>query len=230
MMTTSQWMDVVSNNLANAGTDGYKSDSLVFSDVLTQKLYANGGRGKYIGSMGNGPTTVSEYTDLKSGPIKRTGNNLDVALRTTKGMFAVENNGRTEYTRNGAFQLNSANELITSAGDHVLDDRGQKITFQPTGSIEIAPSGEITQDGAVVATLGVWDGQFMKNGENLWSARNPTLIQNPELAVGSLEGSNVEAVHAMIDLIKVQRSFEMSQKTIQTQDDMNTKLFDMLNR
>lgn len=228
MMTTSQWMDVVSNNLANAGTDGYKSDSLVFTDILTQKLYANGGKGKYIGSMGNGPTAISEYTDLKSGPIKHTGNNLDVALKTTKGMFAIDNNGRTEYSRNGAFQLNTNSELVNNAGHHVLDDRGQKITLQPTGVIEISPNGEINQDGQPVAKLGIYEGSFTKDGENLWTSQNARLAQDVDLSVGALEGSNVEPIHAMIDLIKVQRSFEMSQKSVQTQDEMNTKLFEML--
>ena len=90
MMTTSQWMDVVSNNLANSATDGYKADTLAFSDVMVKNLYANGGHGQMIGTLGNGPSTVAAYVDRSVGSIKQTGNSLDVAIKTPQGMFAVQ--------------------------------------------------------------------------------------------------------------------------------------------
>ena len=230
MMTTTQWMDVISNNLANSATDGYKADTLAFSDVMVKNLYANGGHGPLIGSLGNGPEGVANAIDRSVGTIKPTGNPLDCAIRTQQGMFAVQQNGQTAYTRNGSFSLNSDRDLVTSQGQPVLDDRGQKITLPGTERVEIDAQGQVHQGNSVVATLGIFDGEFSKAGNNLWASPNAKLLTNPSLAMGAIESSNVEAVQAMVDLIKIQRSFEMSQKSIQTQDEMTGKLFEILNR
>lgn len=230
MMTTTQWMDVISNNLANSGTDGYKADTLAFTDVLTKKLYAGGGRGQYLGTLGNGPESISNAIDKSVGTIKSTGNSLDVALKTPKGMFSVQKEGQTMYTRDGSFTVNSNRELVTKQGYPVLDDRGAKIVVPGIEKVMIDEQGLVHQGNDVVATLGIFDGDFVKAGDNMWSSKNPTPLQNPEIAIAALESSNVEPVQAMVDLIKIQRSFEMSQKSIQTQDDMTGKLFEILNR
>ena len=230
MMTTTQWMDVISNNLANSGTDGFKADTLAFSDVMVKNLYADGGRGPMIGSMGNGPEAVANAIDRSVGTIKSTGNPLDCAIRTPEGMFAVQDNGQTAYTRNGSFSINGDRELVTNQGLPVLDDRGQKITLPGVERVEVDAQGQIHQGNNIVATLGIFDGTFSKAGKNLWSSPDAKPLPNPSLATASVEASNVEAVQAMIDLIKIQRSFEMSQKSIQTQDDMTGKLFEVLNR
>ena len=223
-------MDVISNNLANSGTDGYKADSLAFSDVMVKNLYADGGRGPMIGTLGNGPEAVANAIDRSVGTIKSTGNPLDVAIRTPKGMFAVQQNGRTVYTRNGSFSLNSEHDLVTSQGLPVLDDRGQKINLPGVERIEIDAEGQVHQGNNVVATLGIFDGEFRKAGDNFWTASDAAPLANPSLATAAVESSNVEAVQAMVDLIKIQRSFEQSQKSIQTQDEMTGKLFEILNR
>ena len=230
MMTTTQWMDVISNNLANTTTDGYKADTLAFSDVMVKNLYANGGNGPMIGSIGNGPEGVANAIDRSVGTIKPTGNPLDCAIRTSQGMFAVQQNGQTAYTRNGSFSLNASRELVTNQGLNVLDDKGQKITLPGTERLEIDALGQVHQGNNVVATLGLFDGEFAKVGNNLWSSKDAKPLPNPSLAMASIESSNVDAVQAMVELIKIQRSFEMSQKSIQTQDEMTGKLFEVLNR
>ncbi len=230
MMTTTQWMDVVSNNLANSGTDGYKADTLAFSDFMVKKLYGSGGKGPLLGSLGNGPQGVSNAIDHTVGAIKPTGNPLDCAIRTEKGMFAVQENGQTYYTRNGSFSVNADREIVTSQGLPVLDTTGQKISVPGTERIEIDAQGQVHQGNNIVANIGIFDGEFSKIGNNLWTTGSAKAMENPSLAMASVEGSNVEAVQAMVDLIKIQRSFEMSQKSIQTQDDMTGKLFEILNR
>lgn len=230
MMTTTQWMDVISNNLANSGTDGYKADTLAFSDVMVKRLYANGGNGPMIGTLGNGPEGIANAIDRTVGTIKSTGNPLDCAIRTPKGMFAVQQNGRTAYTRNGSFTVNSERELVSNQGLPVLDDRGQRIVIAGTERVEIDADGQVIQGNETIANLGIYDGEFSKSGNNLWVSTDAQLMPNPSLATGGVESSNVEAVGAMIDLIKIQRSFEMSQKSIQTQDEMTGKLFELLNR
>ena len=230
MMTTTQWMDVISNNLANSGTDGYKADTLAFSDVMVKRLYANGGNGPMIGSLGNGPEGIANSIDRTVGTIKSTGNPLDVAIRTPQGMFSVLQNGRPVFTRDGSFTIDSDRTLVSKQGLPVLNDRGEKITLPGTERVEIDADGQVHQGNDVVATLGIYDGEFSKAGNNLWASNDARIMPNPSLATAAVEGSNVEAVSAMVDLIKVQRSFEMSQKSIQTQDEMTGKLFEILNR
>ncbi|MBI1331576.1 MAG: flagellar hook-basal body protein [Armatimonadetes bacterium] len=232
MMTTTQWMDVISNNLANSGTDGYKADTLAFTDVMMKNLYANGGKGVYLGSIGNGPAATANSIDRSVGTIRTTGNALDVALRTPQGMFAVQMNGQTYYTRNGSFSLDSAGHLVTNQGLPVLDTKGSPITITGKGKVMIDEQGLVHQGDNVVAQIGIYESDFAKAGLNLWTAgtQTPQPVANPELATNSLEASNVEPIQAMVDLIKVQRSFEESQRSIQTQDDMTGKLFEILNR
>ena len=230
MMTTTQWMDVVSNNLANAGTDGYKADTLAFSDVMVKNLYGNGGNGPLIGTLGNGPQGIANAIDRSVGTIKNTGNPLDCAIRTPQGMFSVQENGKMVFTRNGSFTVNADRDLVTNQGLLVLDNQGQKINLPGTERLEIDADGQVHQGNNVVATLGIYDGEFSKSGNNIWASNDAKLMPGVSLAQGAVESSNVEPVGAMIDLIKIQRSFEMSQKSIQTQDEMTGKLFELLNR
>jgi flagellar basal body rod protein FlgG len=145
-------------------------------------------------------------------------------------MFAVQKDGNTAYTRNGSFSINSDRELVTNQGLPVLDDRGQKISLPGTERVEIDSEGQVRQGNNVVATLGIYDGAFSKLGNSLWMSADAKPLPNPTLAVASIEGSNVDAISSMVDLIKIQRSFEQSQKSIQTQDEMTGKLFEILNR
>ena len=222
MATTAQWMDVISNNLANTATTGYKADTLAFADVMSKNLYADGGKGAYLGSMGEGPEAVKNAIDRSVGTIRTTGNALNVAIRTPQGMFAVKQDDKTFYTRNGSFDLDASQTLVTDQGLPVLDTKG--------GQIKVTGSGFVHQGKNTIAQIGLYESDFAKVGGNLWSASNtPVPVASPQLAVESLESSNIEPVQAMIDLIKVQRSFELSQKAIQTQDDMTGKLTDVLN-
>lgn len=230
MQTTTQWMDVISNNLANASTDGYKTDTIAFADVLVKNMYANGGSGKFLGSVGSGPDAVVESTDMKLGPVRSTGNPLDIALQDPKQMLAVSVDGRTQYTRDGALKVDSDKFLVTQRGHRVLDDRGQPIKLGNEGLVHISPTGQVMQGTDEIASLGIFTGVFTKEGNNLWSAPQPNRVTEPTLAIASLEGSNVDAVATMVDLIKITRHFEMSQKSIQSQDDMTGKLFEILKR
>jgi flagellar basal-body rod protein FlgF len=230
MMTTTQWMDVVSNNLANASTDGYKADTVAFTDILIRNMNQDGGEGAFIGTLGGGPDTIIESTDFTVGPIRSTGNPLDVALQNPRHLFSVRANGVQQFTRDGAFKIDESKTLVTNKGFEVLDDRGNPIRFGKEGKIEISANGSVLQGGVEIAKLGVFQGEFTKSGRNLWSGDRPTLVQEPKLATTSIEGSNVEPIASMIDLIKINRFFEMSQRSIQTQDDMTGKLVDALNR
>jgi len=120
-------MDVVSNNLANSATQGYKADTLAFSDVLVQSLYADGGAGGYIAALATVQAEFSNAIDHSVGVIKPTGNSLDVAIRTEKrNVSQSKRTARPFYTRDGAFMIDNNKQLVTSQGLLVLDGQGKR--------------------------------------------------------------------------------------------------------
>jgi flagellar basal-body rod protein FlgF len=231
LIATNQWMDTVANNLANASTDGFKSDMVVFSDVYKNRLFANGGAGSFVGTIGGGPSAIAEQTNFSVGLPRATGNPLDVALRTERGMFKINVDGRETYTRSGSFTVNDSKQLITNTGHLVLDPQGRPIQFGEQGKMEITTSGEVKQNDQVIAELGIFEGSFDKGGNNTWVAKGAVRpLVDPDLAVGHIEASNVQPIEAMVELIKINRAYEMSQKSISTQDDLTGRLIESMNR
>ena len=155
-------MDVLTHNLANASTNGFKQDGLAFQDSLVVELRSGGAA---IGSMGYGPDRKTAFTDFGRGAITPTGNPMDVALSTQQGFFAVQTPQGTRYTRNGSFTLVDG-VLYTQQGHPVLDDSGSTIEVGQ-GKLDIGTNGEVKVDGAAVATLGAYDGTFRHLGNNL---------------------------------------------------------------
>jgi flagellar basal-body rod protein FlgG len=230
MLVAQKLLDITANNIANVNTGGYKADSVAFNDVFQRELGFSKGNFDGIGTLGSGPAFQGQFTDKSLGSMKTTSNPLDVAIAREDGMFAVQTPEGTRYTRDGAFSLDNNGTLVNQSGYPVLDNKGATITI-PSGSqgpIAIGNGGQISVDGKPVAQLGVYDGSFTKEGANLWSATNPTVEDNPEVRQFVLEGSNVNPMMAMIDMIKVSRAVELAQKSIQSQDDSSQKLLGTL--
>ncbi len=227
MIGLQTWLDVTTNNLANASTTGYKADGLSFTDALSQQLYANAGSGPAIGSLGSGEVPTGEFTNFSQGPIQATGNPLDVAIENNDGMFSVQTPNGVSYTRDGAFSLNQDGTLVNSSGYPVLDNTGRSISV-PTGDIQISSSGELsvrTSQGVhQVAQIGVYKGAFSKLGSNLYSGTGTEALTSPKLTSGALEGSNVNAIQALTDLIKIGRLYALEQKAVTQQDTSSNKL------
>lgn len=221
-------MDVMSNNLANASTPGFKQDGLTFKDFLVRDLAANGGRGRKLGSLGSGSKEVSEYTNDQVGTPKQTGNPYDLALTTKEGMFGISTAAGTRYTRDGEFSTNIDGRIVDRQGNALLDDRGQPIDVPTAASVVITPDGQITADGNPVAQIGVWTGAFQKVGDNDYSCAQPTAMDQNGIMQGALESSNVETIHAMVEMIRLGRFYEMAQKSIQSQDESNGKVLEVL--
>ena len=196
-------------------------------------MNANGGLGQPLGSMGSGPVQTGSYTNFELGPATATGNPLDVAIADAKGAFAVEvqapdGSTTTAYTRDGSFMLNSARQLVTKQGYPVLDDAQRPITL-PQGTATIAGDGTVSVNGTKVATLGVFSGQFVKTTPTLFTSTvDATPIKGTTLKTQTIEGSNVDPIKSMVDMITINRSYELGQKSIQKQDDMTEKLIQSL--
>ncbi len=234
MINEQHRMDVLTNNLANADTNGFKKEgatSQTFDQVLAYKIKdASEGYplSRRIGINHPGVKIGEGYTDFSEGPIKNTGNAYDLAL-TDKGFFAVEFTNKAgetsvKYTRDGDFTLTQEGRLVTRDGDAVLDENGRPIRIDPLETAEINTSGQIIQDGRVVATIQVTDFEdynyLERYGENYFQPiEGATQTDAPaEIYSGYLETSNISVVTEMVNMITVSRAYESNQKVITTFD------------
>ncbi len=175
MINEQHRMDVLTNNLANANTNGYKKEgatSQSFSDQLALKIkdYTDApftARG--LGVINPGVKIGEGYVDWSEGPMKETGNTFDMAI-SGYGFFGIEYTNKavnierdtasvtnTMYTRDGNFTLTNEGVLVTQDGDFVLSADGSHIELNPNLPVEINTLGEIIQDGETVATVGIFD-------------------------------------------------------------------------
>lgn len=187
MINEQHRMDVMTNNLANADTNGFKKEgttSQAFDTILAYKikdLSEPGNLPKNLGTaktfdedsvdnpdrwvsrtgMNLGVKIGENYVDYSEGPIKETGNTFDLAI-SDRGFFAVEYTNKagetsTKYTRDGNFTMDRQGYLVTQDGDFVLNENGRRIKMDPNLPVSIDRSGRITQDGAEVAIIGLTD-------------------------------------------------------------------------
>jgi flagellar basal-body rod protein FlgF len=225
MSAAQRLMDVTANNLANVSTNAFKSDGLIFKDALEASLTSNG---QGIGEMSYGVTPAGEFTNFAMGSLTQSGNPLDVAITDSKGAFKVDlGNGKHYFTRDGSFRLNDQKQLVDREGHPVLDKSDNAITINGN-EINIQTNGDIQVDGKVVATLGVFDGTFVKHGQNLFTSDDAQPSDTIGVKGKAIEGSNVNAVEAMVQMITVSRSFDMAQKAVQQHDELTQKLIQSL--
>jgi flagellar basal body rod protein FlgG len=225
MVAAQKWLDVITHNLANASTNGFKRDGITFANAVERQMAVQGG---VIGTLGTGSVEKGEYSNFEVGSMVPTKNPLDVAITTEKGLFAVQlSKDRVGYTRDGSFALNQDRGLVTKSGYPVLDDQLQPIQLPP-GSITIGADGSIDVNGKFSAKLGVYDGSFSRLGGNVFrELSTPTPIQ-AELNPQTIESSNVNPIECMIQMITINRSFELAQKSMTQQDDLTQRLIQSL--
>jgi flagellar basal-body rod protein FlgG len=211
-------VDVITNNLANAQTAGFKRD---FGEILQSE------QGYDVGT----------YVDLSMGDLISTGNELDVAV-DGNGFFVIQTPEGIRYTRTGSFALSSTGDLVTKDGMKVLSSSGAPITVGE-GQIAIHDGGAVLVDGNEVATLKIvsFDDASKLQKEGLyrfsWNGTQDEVddVPEPRVKSGHLERSNVNAVDEMVHLMSAYREFEAVQRTLRTlTTDMNTKLIEELGR
>ncbi len=221
-------MEVISNNLANVNTPGFKRDLAVFqaryAEATIQGL-AQPGSGS-INDIGGGIELVGTDTDFTSGPLKNTNIPTDFAVRG-KGFFVVDRDGEQMLTRAGNFQLTSDGALVSQQGYPVLDSSSNPINIQPEqGPWRLSDDGSIHQAGSVQTLALVQPSsldQLVKTGENLFrslSETTPVEISSRRVAGGFLEQSGVSATLETMQLIEASRAFEANVAMIRHQDEM----------
>lgn len=233
MLNEQHRMDVITNNLANSATTGYKREgatSEAFSEELALRIKDRSDPyvAAPLGHVSLGVKIGETYRDYSDGPLRETGNTFDLGL-TGNGFFEIEFTNKdgevfVKYTRDGSFTINSDNNLVTKDGDYVLDTAGNHITVDPLLDYSVSAQGVITQGGNQVAQIQVTDFEdynyLEKYGENLYQTVEGA-VEQPAAAVvhsGYLEASNVQAVQEMVEMISLSRAYETNQKMIQTID------------
>lgn len=232
MINEQHRMDVLTNNLANATTVGYKKEgatSQAFDEVLAVKIKdtTDPGKVKSLGNISLGVKIGENYTDYSQGSLRETNNSYDMAI-AGDGFFAVEFKSKagqtsTKYTRDGSFTLNKDGYLVTQDGDYVLGKNG-RIKLDTMNTSVIDKNGNIYQNNRLVATLDITDFEdynyLEKYGENYYQPVEGAKEKNGEYQViaGYLEMSNIKVVSEMVEMISVSRAYETNQKLIQTYD------------
>ena len=216
-VTNQSQMDVISHNLANAQTLGYKKEKISFSDFLLSQL--NGGPEF---SDGRTMSTLSgSVTDLSSGNLIRTGNPLDVAL-DGPGFLSLEGG---QYTRRGDLTLSPDRYLVTQTGRKVLGSSGP--IQLPQGKVEIGTDGGISVDGVQVDKIKVADfkdpGSLSRAGEYFVTTDAGT-PSKAGVKQGYLEASNVDVIGEMVGMITALREYETFEKAVHAFDDSMGKV------
>lgn len=235
-------MAVISNNLANVNTTGFKQSRAVFEDLLYQNIRQSGGQTSQDTqlpsglNLGTGVRVVATEKLFTQGSILQTDNALDVAIKG-RGFFQVLlPDGNLAYSRDGAFQRNSQGALVTASGYSIqpgitIPDGAQSITIGNDGTVSIQLAGQTapSQVGTLETVDFINPVGLQAIGENLYvetassgaaQAGTPGLNGFGALAQGALEGSNVNVVAELVNMIETQRAYEMNSKAISTNDQM----------
>lgn len=235
-------MSVISNNLSNASTTGFKQSRAQFEDLLYQNVRQTGGQSSQNTqlpsglTLGTGVRIVSTAKIFTQGNLVQTGNNLDMAVNG-RGFFQVQlPDGTAAYTRDGSFQINAEGQIVTANGyllqpEITLPANAQTVTIGSDGTVsaQIANQPAASQVGTIQLTDFVNPAGLQAVGGNLFlesaasgSPQTGTAGTNGmgQLVQGSLETSNVNVVEEMVDMIETQRTYEMNSKAISSTDQM----------
>ncbi|MCA9733258.1 MAG: flagellar basal-body rod protein FlgF [Deferribacteres bacterium] len=218
--------EIVTNNLANMNTAGYKRDRIAFHNVLDASNMVNDDQNfqgiEYI------------ETDYSAGQFKQTDNTLDFALEG-EGFFVVQNGNEQFYTRNGNFMLGNDGELLSSNGFRVMGADGPIVLRE--NDFVVNKDGTFLSENTIVGKLLVVAFDEPRNldkaGYNLFS--KPAALPEPQIVdtaikQGALEESNVNPLEEMVNLIMISRDYNENQKSIQTQDSTLQKAVNDLGR
>ncbi|MBQ7200212.1 MAG: flagellar basal-body rod protein FlgF [Eubacterium sp.] len=235
MVNEQKRMDVLSNNMANATTVGFKLDkstSQAFDQVLDLKIRdgSQAYHNQAIGHLSLGVKIGETFTDHAQGSIRQTGGTYDCAL-SGKGFFTVkvipaDGEAKTRYTRDGRFTLTKEGLLVDADGNAIQGEGGDIYISTDAKHVAISEQGMITADGEVIDSLKITDFEdydyLKKFGNTLFEpVEGATEIDaKAQVIQGYTEQSNVNVVREMVDMITVTRAYEANQKVIRSYDTM----------
>ncbi len=235
-------MSNISNNLANAGTTGYKRSRVIFADLLYQNVRQAGAQSSQDTELpsglmvGTGVRTVATEKIFTQGNLQRTDNQLDMAIQG-RGFFQIlMPDGSEAYTRDGTFQIDDQGQLVTSGGFQLqpaisIPENALSVTIGGDGTVSVTIPGSTgsSQIGNVQMADFVNPAGLQPIGNNLLvessasgspQAGNPGLNGLGTVMQGFVESSNVNVVEELVNMIETQRAYEMNSRAISTTDQM----------
>lgn len=235
-------MGVVSNNLANVSTTGFKRDRAIFEDLLYQNVRQPGAQSSQDTTLpsgllrGTGVRTVATEKIHTQGNIVQTDNALDMAIEG-RGYFQIlRPDGNLGYSRDGTFQLDAQGQMVTSSGYLLqpaitIPNNAQSVTIGVDGVVSVMEPGNTapTQVGTVQLADFINPSGLQAMGHNLFQETgssgapqlgNPGIGGLGAINQGSLETSNVNVVEEMVNMIETQRAYEINSKAIAASDQM----------
>mmetsp|Transcript_12729 Transcript_12729/g.20259 ORF Transcript_12729/g.20259 Transcript_12729/m.20259 type:complete len:225 (+) Transcript_12729:943-1617(+) len=217
-------MQVVANNIANAATTGFRQEGIVFSEYV-QSIQGGGSL-----SMGNGN---ARQTSLVQGALSETGGTYDFAIEGD-GFFLIETPNGERLTRAGSFTPNGEGDLVTHEGYPVLDAGGAPIFVPPDAqTISVGTDGTISADGNLVGQIAIVQpneptmmvresGVMFRADEGFEPSETARVLQ------GFAEASNVDPISQLARMIEVQRSYEMGQSFLDSEDERVRRAMDAM--
>jgi flagellar basal-body rod protein FlgG len=235
-----RYVEIISNNIANVNTTGYKSARPEFQDLLYETLRPAGAIGRNgtepLNSVqiGSGVELVGTAKNFHQGDVTETGRELDIAIKG-EGFFVVElPDGSKAYTRDGTFSLNDVGEIVNAQGYRLdpgifIPDDVVEIQISKNGSINVLKedSVEVEKVGQIDLARFVNPAGLRALGENIFvesPASGVAIMEEPgtnntgEILQKYLESSNVSIVEEMVNMITAQRAYELNSKSVQTAD------------
>lgn len=213
-------MEVIANNLANASTSGFKSERIVFAEMLNAEAsnpgLTEGARVAFVEEIGM-------LRDTRDGALVSTGNQLDLAI-SGPGYFAVETPGGVRYTRDGRFRLSGDGRVVNQDGFALLDQQGRPMSVPAgTARFEVSRNGRAVGDSGDIGRIQIAsfenDQALRPQGGGLYAADGvpQQADTRSEIQQGMLEGSNVQTVVEMSGMIEVLRRYQQAQKIIDSE-------------
>ncbi len=223
-------VDVITNNIANTDTTGYKSDTLVsrsFSDMLISRLNDPNvlNTSQSVGTLNTGVHVDELITDFSQGALEETGNDGDLAINGENAFFVVSTTAGDRYTRDGSFYLNSNGHLVTASGNLVMGENGAGIQVK-SSEFAVDSQGNVLVDGKSVGKLRLVSfsdtGALRKAGDNLFYNYGGTTVSTAtdySVKQGYLETSNTSITNQIVDMMSASRSYETSQRIVKMLDE-----------
>lgn len=241
-------VDVLSNNIANLNTTGFKQGQAAFSDLIYQNRIGVGAITSSAGTLaptglqiGLGVNIGSVYKIMQQGAINQTGNDFDLAM-SGRGFFRVTMpDGTTSYTRDGSFQINQDGQLVTKDGFTVdpsitVPTNATDFTVTNRGVVSAKVDGVVTELGTITVSMFTNEAGLESTGDNYYreteASGTATDVNPGEDGAGTirqkaLESSNVDAIESITRLITAQRAYELNSKIITAADQMLSTLTQM---
>jgi len=241
MQAQQQNVDVLSNNIANLNTAAFKRNRAAFTDLMYQNEIAVGAITSANGTMsptgaqiGMGVSLGSVYRIMNQGAVQQTSNVLDIAIQG-RGFFQVQlPDGRIAYTRDGSFKTDSDGNIVNKDGylvqpNFVIPDDARELTISDLGIVSVRIDDDIVELGQMTLTTFVNEAGLEAIGDNFYLETevsgapievNPSEEGSGTLLQGFLEGSNVDPIQEITQLITAQRAYELNSRVISTTDEM----------